>query len=61
MLIIKSLRNDKHLCWAPKPTLVNPKLTLGADEVWSYSKAYVGVIWGLYRDNGKEHGNYYII
>ena len=21
---------------------------------------YIGVIWGLYRNNGKEHGNYFI-
>ena len=22
-------------------------------------RGYIGVILGLYRDNGKEHGNYY--
>ena len=21
---------------------------------------YMGFIWGLYRDNGKEHANYYL-
>ena len=24
-------------------------------------RVYIGIILGLYRDNGKENGNYYII
>ena len=23
-------------------------------------RGYIGVILGLYKDNGKEHGNYYL-
>ena len=23
-------------------------------------RGYIGIILGLYRDNGKEHGNYYV-
>ena len=25
------------------------------------SKGYIVVIWGVYGDNGKENGNYYIL
>ena len=25
------------------------------------NRVYIGVIWGLYGDNGKDNGNYYII
>ena len=25
-----------------------------------YSRVYIGIIYGLYRDNGKENGNYYL-
>ena len=25
-----------------------------------FYRVLLGVIWGIYRDNGKEHGNYYL-
>ena len=29
-------------------------------KLLDYDRVYVGIIWRLCKDNGKEHGNYYI-
>ena len=39
----------------PGPRCIVPEL-----PKWGFLElGYIGVIWGLYRDNGKENGNYY--